>query len=207
MTYIAYILAEILLQIFLASGIVCVILYIIDSIALDGVAENRGLPHAWFAWLPVLRLRLIGSVSDHYRVIARADTKKREGILTVLGALQAAAFIAFIVFEYLFLPVLFDCLENFYLYNSYIMAIVISFSVFCVLSIVTTIYYLLCLYDVYLSCKPGKAAAYLVISILLPFVKPFLLFACRKKNDGMPDGYRLKGVQDHWQPTDEDDYR
>ena len=41
--------------------------YVLTSLALYAIAERRGLKNAWMAWLPVLNLWILGSISDQYR--------------------------------------------------------------------------------------------------------------------------------------------
>jgi uncharacterized membrane protein len=55
-----------------------------------------------------------------------------------------------------------------------------------VISLVYTVLYYVALYDLYKSSDPRHDALYLVLSILLGVVTPFLIFACRNKEGGMP---------------------
>ena len=53
-----------------------------------------------------------------------------------------------------------------------------------------TIWLLVCefmaLYDLYRSCDPENSVLFLVFSILFSVTMPFFIFACRKKDLGMP---------------------
>lgn len=42
------------------------------------------------------------------------------------------------------------------------------------------------LYRIYKSCDPKNTTLFLVLSILFNITMPFFLFACRKKDLGMP---------------------
>ena len=54
-----------------------------------------------------------------------------------------------------------------------------------VLSIIQTVYQYKAYYNLYASCKPSRAVLFLVLSILTP-VGPFLVYACRNSDEGMP---------------------
>ena len=52
-------------------------------------------------------------------------------------------------------------------------------------SITLMVFYHICNYDFYRSCKPQSAVVFLVLGIILPVCQPFFYFACRKKDLGM----------------------
>ena len=55
-----------------------------------------------------------------------------------------------------------------------------------VLAIVLVVFEYIALYDVFKSCEPSNAVAFLIISILFQIALPILLFVSRKKDLGMP---------------------
>ena len=52
-------------------------------------------------------------------------------------------------------------------------------------SITLMVFYHICNYDFYRSCKPQSAVVFLVLGIILPVCQPFFYFSCRKKDLGM----------------------
>ena len=54
-----------------------------------------------------------------------------------------------------------------------------------VVGIVTLVFYHICNYDLYRSCRPDGAVAFLVLGIIFAFCEPFFYLACRKKDLGM----------------------
>ena len=55
-----------------------------------------------------------------------------------------------------------------------------------VLAIVNTVFMYMAYYDLFESCKPSQAVVFLILSIFFSFLLPFFVFACRKKDLGMP---------------------
>ena len=51
---------------------------------------------------------------------------------------------------------------------------------------------------IYTSCDPDKAAANLAVSILLPVTIPFILFACRNRDFGMPPARMNMAIPNTW---------
>jgi len=54
------------------------------------------------------------------------------------------------------------------------------------IAVAMLIYYYLCLYDLYNSCNPSNGVLFLVLSIVFSVTVPFFVFACRKRDSGMP---------------------
>ena len=63
-----------------------------------------------------------------------------------------------------------------------------------------TIIQYFCLYDIYRSCDPGSAVVFLLLSIFLGITLPFLLFALRNKDLGMPPRRDQIPPQPTWTP-------
>lgn len=45
------------------SSVVSVVCYVLFSIGLYTMAKNRGIAHAWFGWIPILQLYLVGELT------------------------------------------------------------------------------------------------------------------------------------------------
>ena len=46
------------------AGLVALVLYIFQSVALYSMAKNRGIANPWLAWLPIGNHWIAGSLSD-----------------------------------------------------------------------------------------------------------------------------------------------
>lgn len=62
--------------------------YVATAIALHAIANRRGIQHAWLAWIPVGNLWIMGSISDHYQLVARYRTKNKRKLPMILQILQ-----------------------------------------------------------------------------------------------------------------------
>ena len=67
-----------------------------------------------------------------------------------------------------------------------VLLVLLGYLAIIALAITTTVYMYLCYYDLFNSCNPGNAVLFLVLSIIFPVTLPFFIFACRKKDLGMP---------------------
>ncbi|MFR7479050.1 MAG: hypothetical protein ACLUUJ_09475, partial [Acutalibacteraceae bacterium] len=57
-------------------------------------------------------------------------------------------------------------------------------SILYIVGIVYMVFYFITLYKLFQSCRPGSAVGYLLLSIFLGFLRPFLIFACRNSDEG-----------------------
>lgn len=58
-------------------------LYVIQSLALMGIAQKKGIDYAWLAWIPIGNLYIIGKVVGPFNFIT--DISKPELILPILS--------------------------------------------------------------------------------------------------------------------------
>lgn len=164
---------------YLAFALVC---YIFRSLGLYSIAKRRGIYSPWLAWIPVGNLWILGSISDQYQYVAKSKVKKRRkvllglsiasivlalpmgitaGVASVMGAMDSSAMLSGMLF-------------------------VLTVFALGVISILSAVFYYIALYDLYRSCAQSDATLYLVLSILFPVAEPFMVFACRNKDEGMP---------------------
>ena len=65
----------------LTSGIPSMLLgiasYILSSLALYALAVRRGIDKAWLSWVPVLKVWIVGSLSDQYRYVVKGQVKSK----------------------------------------------------------------------------------------------------------------------------------
>lgn len=156
------------------------------------IAKRRGLRRAWLVWIPVAGKWILGSLSDQYRYLVRGQYQSRRKILLGLSianslltlcTLSTALCCAGAV-----LPV-WERLSASEAASALLapsMVLAISGCILLALKVLEFIFKQLCMVDLYRSCDPVNAIAYLVFGILLRFLEPFFLLALRKRDNGLP---------------------
>lgn len=175
----------ILWLVLMAFGIVS---YILSSLGTYTIAKRRELNHPWMAWVPVLNLWILGSISDQYQYVVQDKIRNKRKWLI---GLYIAYIVVFLV-SYIGIVVSAVASELSYSTNGE-EALVVSVLVFLLgwllaagLGIAMSVIRYIAMYDLYRSCKPDNAALFLVLSILVSVTEPFFVFSCRKKDEGMP---------------------
>ena len=167
--------------------------YVLTSLALYAIAERRGLKNAWMAWLPVLNLWILGSISDQYRYVVKGENRSKRKILLIL---KIVSVICGIVLFCLGVAAVVNVIPSLMRYNSMEKIIgqvmgpvtaMMGVSVPMVgVGIALVVIQFMALHDVYVSMDPKNGVMFLVLSILFPVTKPFFLLLNRHKDLGMP---------------------
>ena len=172
-----------------------VTMYVLQSLGLYTIAQRREIKHPWLAWLPVGNVWILGSISDQYQYVSQGLVRSRRKLLL---ALQIAVVVVMVVFFVMYIswfinlfmqiPVLETMPEEevFRMIGGMVGGVLVVCLVMMVVAIVATVFQYICLYNLYASCDPGNKGLFLVLSILVNVTMPFLIFACRKKDGGMP---------------------
>ncbi len=161
--------------------LVALVFWIIRSLSLMALAKRRGIRNAWLAWIPVGSEWVLGSVSDQYQHLVQNKITSRRKILlaleiaslvVVLGTYAVAIFqaVAAVTEEEMVAASLLSAIPS-----------LLSTGV----GITTMVFYHMSNYDLYRSCNPRNAVAFLVLGIIFPVCEPFFYLACRKKDLGM----------------------
>lgn len=170
--------------------------YVLSSLAIYTIAQRRGIPKAWLAWVPVLNVWILGSISDQYRYVVKEQVKSKRKILLglnlanfVLSVLVLVRIVATVVS---FVSEGMQGASNEALARTLINGILVSMMMslpLLALSIAAFVLRAMALYDLYGSCEPDNSVLYLVLS-LIPGInqitQPLFLFLCREKDGGMP---------------------
>lgn len=171
----------------LTGPIIGILTYVLTGLALYTMADRRGIRNAWLAWIPVLKYWLLGSISDQYQYVVRGKVTNKRKVLLALGIVNSILMLAFIITSIVFIMrlVMFggDADETII---SFVIGYLMFLSVLLVLAIISTVFDCMALYDVFRSCDPDNAVLFLVLSILIRFVRPILLMVCKDKDGGMP---------------------
>lgn len=174
------------------GGIVAIASYVFCALALYTIAQRREIKKAWLAWVPVLNVWILGSISDQYRYVVKGEIRSKRKVLLTLNIINFilgwAAVIKVIVTIVMFAFGRID-LNNEMEVIRQALGSLVWFIPVAILGIVSLIFRIMALYDVYTSCDPANNVLYLVLS-LIPAInqvtQPLFLFLCRDKDEGMP---------------------
>lgn len=169
------------------------VFYVLTAYSLYTMAKNRGLQKAWLAWIPVLNLWIVGSLSDQYRYVVRGQIRSRRILLLILSAAAAVVSavmngtLSSIAFQGARAAMAGVPMEV--LMRSLVSPGIVWVSClvpYVSVAILKKVISYMALYDIYNSSDPANSTVYIVFSILFGFTKPFFLFACRNLEKGMP---------------------
>lgn len=155
--------------------------YVLTAVAIYVIARRRGLSKPWLAWVPVLNVWLLGSLSDQYQyVVKRKNTSRRKWLL-VLNLVKPVLYGIVIGFG---VSALDSFGYGFYWENALVAA---GFALpLAVVAAAAAVIRFVALYDVFRSLDPANAVLFLVLSVLVGITEPFFLFFNRDKDAGMP---------------------
>lgn len=161
------------------------VLYIFLSLSLYTLAKRRGILHPGLAWVPVCGARwIMGSLADQYVYFAEGKVKYQRRLLLWLE-------VGMYVLLGLFFGLMGGMVAGAVIDNGSqvaAMAVWMLLGYFLLLAeaIVFAVFQYIALHKIYKSCDPKNTTLFLVLSILFNITMPFFLFACRKKDLGMP---------------------
>lgn len=190
----AGIIVAVLIVSFLASGL-AIAAYILQSLGFYTIAQRRGIKNPWMAWLPVTNMWILGSISDQYQYVTQGLVRNRRKILVglavavlVLGLVFSGMYAAVLVNLILQLPALETMTEQQLLQA--LMAPMAgagaTAAVMWVIAMISVVFQYICLYNLFASSMPKYKVLFLVLGILFNVTLAFFIFACRKKDLGMP---------------------
>lgn len=193
----------------LLSGLPSILLgiasYVLSSLAIYTIALRRGLRKPWLAWIPVVKVWLLGSISDQYRYVVKRQNTSRRKWLLILKFLKPVLTVGTIwfameVLRQISFGVLLDSIWDLWL-GLFGCALPLAG---CTIAYAVIRY--IALYDVYCSLDPNNAVLYLVLSIFAGITEPFFLFFNRDKDKGMPprkqEPVSEPPRQDTWENTE-----
>ncbi len=156
--------------------------YVLYSLGLYTIAQRRRISKPWLAWIPVGNLWLLGSISDQYQHLAKGKITGRRKVM--LGLCVAWFVMYFIWIFCVVLGIMFAESGGMAIAGS-VLLMVLGVLAFFGIAIALTVFEYICCYDLFCSCDPRNSVLFLILSIFLG-IMPFFVFACRKKDDGMP---------------------
>lgn len=193
-----------------SSGVLTIAAYVLQALALYTIAKRRCIGKPWLAWIPLMNLWILGSISDQYHYVNKREVKNKRKTLLGLGiAVAAMLFLVFVLLIWAAVEVIlvaggtlsewmgmigagaFDDLSH-VVDRVMIPLVLIALLALplLVVSIMMIVQSWIATYDLFLSCEPANATVYLVVSIIGGFVvsgvNTIFMFICRNKDLGMP---------------------
>ena len=170
--------------------------YVLCALSLYTIADRRGIKKAWLAWMPVVNVWILGSISDQYRYVVKGEVKSRRKVLLTVAILNMLLSIAATVWTVVTAVLAISGAAQGVdesamvdlVMNSAMKGLVIYVPTL-ILKIVGTVAEIVALYDVYSSCEPANNVLYLILSIIpgiSHITKPLFLFLSRNQDKGMP---------------------
>lgn len=161
--------------------------YVFTALALYTMAQRRAIRKPWLAWIPVVNIWILGSLSDQYRYVVRGEIRSKRKILLVLNIVCTVLTIALVITAAVIF-IAWSMSANgsaTAMYRALLRAAAFAIPLIGAW-LAKTVLRFMALYDIYVTCDPANAAAYLVLSILFSFTQPIFLFLSRNKELGMP---------------------
>ena len=160
-----------------------VAVYVLNSLGLYTIAQRRGIRKPWLAWVPIGNAWLLGSISDQYQYLVKGKVTTRRKMMLGLSITLFAVYIVWIIA--MIVGIIASELGGGEAAGAALTMFIGLFGIIAA-AIALTVYQYLSCYDLYRSCERTNGVLYLILSILFSGIIPFLVFACRKKDEGMP---------------------
>lgn len=165
--------------------------YVMTSLSLYTIAQRRGVPNPWLAWIPVVSSWTLGDIVDEYDGRNGLKRKWRVALL-VLSIIVLAAFVLTLAIVIGMISSL-AAMSNYYSYYGYFensynpMSGVMGLIVFMYIAVIAASIALtaltalkhICLYKVFESTVPEKSLKYMLFSLLVPLAGSICLLKCR----------------------------
>ena len=168
--------------------------YVLRSVGLYTIAKRRGISNPWLAWIPVAWVWVLGSISDQFRYVTKAQVKSKRKVLLAVNIIYAVlALVMVVVLIVNFVGIFGLAMEEVPSEDELVVSAlsmllqVLGISgVVLVVSVVMAVFRYMALYDLYTSVNPPCNVLFLVLSILFNITEPFFIFFNRNKDGGMP---------------------
>ena len=175
-----------------SMNILGIVGYVLLALSLYTIAKRRGIANPWLAWIPVAQIWVLGSISDQFRYVTKAQVKNKRTTLLVMNIIYTVAMVAVVVFSLIGIFKFFELSmyageeEMLMEGMSMLFKILGACLLLLGLGLAYCVVYSIALYDVFMSVNPNNAVLFLVLSIFFGVAMPFFLFFNRKKDGGMP---------------------
>lgn len=164
--------------------VVLLIDYILRSIAIARMGHRRGIPLWGLAWVPGLRLIVIGGIADYHD---RKTVKRKHGFNVLLPVLLLINLIAVGLFAYLFKAQISRAVVAFSVSPESGLQALFSSSfgkwysllnlIACLSATLLTVFRNIAVYKVLEACKKKHTIVNMILYLIVPFAAPIVLLA------------------------------
>lgn len=184
---------------------IAILSYVLQSLGMYSIAKRRGIHKPWLAWIPLGNVWILGSISDQYQYVAKGRIKNKRKALLILGIVMYALIIPYTAMVTSIAASQGDVANEML---TTVFAFLGFFALYFGVVIAAAVIQYMALYDLYGSCEPKNQMVYTLLSIFVSITMPFLVFACRKKDLGMPPRKEevpkyIVQPQPTWQPAEQ----
>lgn len=164
--------------------VVAAVVYVLQSVSLYAIAKRRGIKNPWLGWLPLGNMWIQGCIADQYQYIAKGKMKNRRRMLLIL---TAVLYVLGLINGLSRLAMPLSGMAGKGALTGVMMALMVcTGGLLAIASVAALVYQYIAMYDLYASCDPDNAVAFLILSIVLPISYPVLFFIVKNNDKGMP---------------------
>ena len=169
-----------------------VVAYVLESKSMYAIAKRRGIERPWLAWIPGVKMWILGAISDQYRYLVHGQQRSRRKLLLWLGIVTTVAGSIVLTLTGIWSVIMIivgitqemEAFLAIYLVGYWLLWLMIWG--LSAISTVSSVFSYFAYYDLFRSCEPKKSLVYLLVSIFATYPLPFFLYRCKDKDLGMP---------------------
>ena len=171
---------------FLVFAVIGLTIYVLRSIALTRLSQNRGFNNPWIGWIPFCSGYALGRISDDINIKRGKTTNHRKILLGTNIAVGALELIGLGVM----IPAIVSLIQHSINYGSSnadaavaapVLAGCFLIMIGAIVAIVYAVFNYIALYNVFKDYAPNNAVLYLVLSLLVGGSDTIILFIIRNK--------------------------
>ena len=171
---------------FLVFAVIGLAIYVLRSIALTRLSQNRGFDNPWIGWIPFCSGYALGRISDDINIKRGKTTNHRKILLGTNIAVGALELIGLGVM----IPAVVSLIQHSINYGSSVTGAEAAAPVLAgsflimigaIVAIVYAVFNYIALYSVFKDYAPNNAVLYLVLSLLVGGSDTIILFIIRNK--------------------------
>ncbi|MCI8332205.1 MAG: hypothetical protein HFE78_05215 [Clostridiales bacterium] len=181
----------------IAVALICFVpFYVFGSIGFYTIAKRRGIKAPGLAWVPVANYYIIGGIGDDYQRRKTGKDSKLRIWMLVLGIIGVVLMV--IAFTILISSVISLAMSDIFVNDmQYEDEMILRFAMSMIgaclpliiaefVMIACVVLYYISLYRLYKAASPDMAVVLTVLSVIFSVIIPFVVFALRNKDEGLP---------------------
>lgn len=157
------------IAIYIIFFIATIAFYVLGAYGLYKISKNTGMNNAWFSFIPIANLYLIGKLADRYNK-NRGKKSSLGMLLPILSIAPSAIYLLIICFG-----LVSTISYQFSLPSLFLVGLMPLVFIIILVSIASSIMKIYALYLVYQDFEPSRAVPYTILAVLGLEVIPFIL--------------------------------